>query len=352
MPQLSEQATILDVQSLAVHYGNSGGLFRRGRGSVVRAVHDVSFTLKQGETLALVGESGSGKSTIARALVRAVEPKDGQMLFQSRSGGTIDIAACDARRLRDVRREIRMVFQDPFTSLNPRMTIMEIITEPLRNYGVRGREELRGRAEAMIHSIGLRTSDLSRYPHAFSGGQRQRIGLLRALSLDPQIILADEPTSALDVSVQAQILNLMQRIQNERRISYVFITHDLHVVRHVSDRCAVLYLGQIVESAPTPLIFESPAHPYTRALLAAVPVSHPRLRRKRSLIRSEIPDPANRPGGCAFHPRCPYVQDICRTTPPPLVQITHHQPGLRHTAACHFANELPPLNSEGVAHER
>jgi peptide/nickel transport system ATP-binding protein len=338
-----DRAPILRVDGLRVAYTSGRSLLRRG--TSFTAVDDVTFDLYAGETLALVGESGSGKSTIARAILRVVEAAAGSIRYMPQAGPTIDVGGASAVALRQLRKDIRMVFQDPFSSLNPRMTVFDIIAEPLRNYGIARAAELRDRVEELIRVVGLRPADLGRYPHAFSGGQRQRIGLLRALSLDPQIILADEPTSALDVSVQAQVLNLMQRVQDERRLSYLFITHDLHVVRHVSDRCAVLYLGNVVETGSTKQLFERPSHPYTRALLASVPVSHPKHRRRRLPISSEIPDPAHRPGGCAFHPRCAFAQDICRTTKPAMVTVGDRA---GHTSACHFANELPEIGEEAV----
>ena len=340
---MSNPGSILEVQDLCTYFPVTRGVLKKQIGEV-RAVDGITFTMRRKETVALVGESGCGKSTAVRTIIRAVEPTRGKVLFETSQGDRVDITKMPKAGMREIRREIRMVFQDPFRSLNPRMTVLDNVGEPLRNYNIGTGSERRERVAELMVQVGLDANHLSRYPHAFSGGQRQRIGLARALAMQPRIILADEPTSALDVSVQAQILNLMQALQNQQEISYLFITHDLNVVRHFSDRSGVMYLGRIVEMAPTAKLFSMPKHPYTAALLAASPVPHPRLRGKRERISGDVPDPANRPKGCPFHPRCIFAKDLCREQEPELVQ----RPGdPEHTVACHFAEELELKNVKG-----
>jgi peptide/nickel transport system ATP-binding protein len=332
----SHTPVVLNVKELRTYFPITRGVMKRKIGEV-KAVDGISFTIRKRETVALVGESGCGKSTTVRTILRAIDPTGGEIVFHPKSGRTVDIVAANESAMREVRREVRMIFQDPFRSLNPRMTVLDNIGEPLRNYKVCSDKERRVRVSALLEDVGLDANHLTRYPHAFSGGQRQRIGLARALAMEPRLILADEPTSALDVSVQAQILNLMQALQDERGISYLFITHDLNVVRHFSDRSGVMYLGKIVEMGPTEKLFSRPRHPYTAALLAASPVSHPRLRGKRDRISGDVPDPANRPTGCSFHPRCRFATQKCRQEEPPLIAVKGDSD---HTVACHLAEEL------------
>lgn len=330
------RSNVLEVEDLCTYFPITRGMLKKQVGEV-KAVDGVSFSIGEAETVALVGESGCGKSTTVRTILRAVDPTGGRICFQAEDGGSVEITDLDERGMRRVRKEIRMVFQDPFRSLNPRMTVLDNVGEPLRNYRICPDGERRDRVAALIEQVGLDTNHLPRYPHAFSGGQRQRIGLARALATGPRLILADEPTSALDVSVQAQILNLMQRFQDERGLSYLFITHDLNVVRHFSDRSGVMYLGKIVEMGPTEPLYARPRHPYTEALLAASPVPHPRLRGRRKRISGDVPDPAKRPPGCPFHPRCIFAKDICREQEPELKPVDGAP---ERTVACHLSDEL------------
>ena len=333
---IQEGNSLLEVKNLRTYFPIIRGVLKKLVGEV-RAVDGIDFTVNAGETVALVGESGCGKSTTVRSILRAVDPTGGQILFHTREGSVVDIAQADEAKMRNVRRDVRMIFQDPYRSLNPRMTVLDNIGEPLRNYKVCSDKERRDRVATLLEQVGLDANHLVRYPHAFSGGQRQRIGLARALAMEPSLILADEPTSALDVSVQAQILNLMQSLQDSQMLSYLFITHDLNVVRHFSDRSGVMYLGKIVEMAPTENLYSSPRHPYTEALLAASPVPHPRLRGKRKRISGDVPDPADRPRGCFFHPRCVFAKDICREKEPELKPLNGNP---QHTVACHLHEEL------------
>lgn len=330
--------TLLEVKDLKKHFPLTGGVFSRVIGHV-RAVDGVSFSVQQGETLALVGESGCGKTTTGRLIARLYKPTAGEILF--RPGGAdapvVDLAQLDNQELRPLRQHMQMIFQDPYTSLNPRKTIMEIIGEPLKLNHVAKGKELEDRVVELMKLVGLRPEYVTRYPNAFSGGQRQRIGVARALALNPDLVIADEPVSALDVSVQAQILNLLKRLQQELNLTYIFISHDLSVVKHISSRVAVMYVGKIVETAPVRKLYVKPLHPYTEALLSAVHTTDPTAKdqKKRIVLQGDVPDPANPPRGCYFHPRCLYVQDICKQEAPPLREI---QPG--HSAACHFAEDL------------
>jgi oligopeptide/dipeptide ABC transporter ATP-binding protein len=330
--------TILEVKDLKKHFPVTGGVFSRVIGHV-RAVDGVSFSVKRGETLALVGESGCGKTTTGRLIARLYRPTAGEILFRpgGSESGVIDLAQLENKELRPLRQHMQMIFQDPYSSLNPRKTILEIIGEPLRLNNVAKGKELEARVVELMKVVGLRPEYITRYPNAFSGGQRQRIGVARALALNPSLVIADEPVSALDVSVQAQILNLLKRLQQELNLTYVFISHDLSVVKHISNRVAVMYVGKIVETAPVRKLYAKPLHPYTEALLSAVHVADPKLRdeRKRIVLQGDVPDPANPPSGCYFHPRCRYAKDICKHETPPLVEV---QPG--HLSACHFSNEL------------
>jgi peptide/nickel transport system ATP-binding protein len=325
---------LLEVNGLRKYFPIRTGFLRKIVGQV-RAVDDVSFSVERGETLALVGESGCGKTTTSRCILRALAPTDGQILFRTAEGAVVDVARLPKRRLRPLRRQMQMIFQDPFSSLNPRKTLLDIVGEPLLVNGTRNRRERVDRVAELLRLVGLRPEYMRRFPHAFSGGQRQRIGIARALALNPSLVVADEPVSALDVSVQAQILNLMLDLQAELGLTYLFVAHDLSVVKHVCDRVAVMYVGQIVELAPTGALFTAPQHPYTEALLSAVPKPDPRLRAQRIVLQGEVADPAHPPSGCYFHPRCPYALPICRTERPKLEAIA---PG--RLVSCHRAREL------------
>ena len=325
---------LLEVQGLRKFFPIRKGFLKRTVGEV-RAVDDVGFHVDRGETLSLVGESGCGKTTTSRCILRAIAPTAGEIRFRTAAGPVVDLAALPRRQLRPLRREMQMIFQDPFSSLNPRKTLLDIVGEPLLVNGVGSREERIGRVAELLRLVGLRPEYLRRFPHAFSGGQRQRIGIARALALSPSLVVADEPVSALDVSVQAQILNLMLDLQGQFGLTYLFVAHDLSVVKHVSDRVAVMYVGRIVELARTEALFTAPRHPYTEALLSAVPKPDPRLRAQRIVLEGEVADSANPPAGCHFHPRCAYAVDVCRTETPRLVPIA---PG--HLVACHRAADL------------
>ncbi len=325
---------LLDVRGLRKLYPIHRGFLRRVVGHV-RAVDGVSFHVDEGETLSLVGESGCGKTTTARCILRAITPTAGEIRFRTGEGAVVDVATLPKARLRPLRRQMQMIFQDPFSSLNPRRTLLDIVAEPLVANGVGDRRERVERVAELLRLVGLRPEYMRRYPHAFSGGQRQRVGIARALALHPRLVVADEPVSALDVSVQAQILNLMLDLQAELRLTYLFVAHDLSVVKHVSDRVAVMYVGRIVETAPTAALFATPRHPYTEALLSAVPTPDPRLRARRIVLTGEVADPAHPPAGCAFHPRCPYAVDACREEAPALIEVA---PG--HRVSCHRAGEL------------
>jgi oligopeptide/dipeptide ABC transporter ATP-binding protein len=325
---------LLSVRGLKKHFGVRGA-----RGATLKAVDDVSFDIRKGETFGLVGESGSGKSTVARLILRAYDLTAGQVLFRRQDGGVTDISALGHREMRPIRREMQMIFQDPYSSLNPRMTLRDLIGEPMAVHGY-GQAEIADRVADLLDCVGLRPEYALRYPHAFSGGQRQRIGIARALALSPAFIAADEAVSALDVSVAAQNINLMQDLQERFGLTYLFITHDLGMVEHISDRLAVMYLGRIVELGDTDALFDRPLHPYTEALLRSVPQPDPRRRRGRTLVRGEVPDAVNPPSGCAFHPRCPYATPRCAAEAPALREI-----GGR-AVRCHLAEDL---TLDGVA---
>jgi oligopeptide/dipeptide ABC transporter ATP-binding protein len=323
---------LLRVTGLTKHYPIRQGLFRRTVGTI-RAVDDVSFAITEGETLGLVGESGCGKTTTGRLILRLVERTAGSMELRL-NGQTVDLGALEGEELRRFRRHVQLIFQDPYSSLNPRMTVRDTIAEPLRAQGY-SRSEIDERVAWVTKACGLKTDFLRRYPHAFSGGQRQRICIARALVLRPKLVVCDEPVSALDVSVQAQILNLLKDLQQELGLTYLFIAHDLAVVENISARVAVMYAGRIVETAPTEVLFNRPRHPYTEALLNAVPVPDPRQRGTRVLLKGEVADPSNLPPGCAFHPRCPYADERCKGQVPPLREAA---PG--HWVACLRADEI------------
>jgi peptide/nickel transport system ATP-binding protein len=324
---------LLEVVNLKKHFPITSGLFDKVIGQV-KAVDGVSFSLNKGECLAIVGESGSGKTTVGRTLLRAYRPTDGQVVFHL-DGKAVDIVAAPESSLKELRRHMQMIFQDPYASLNPRMTVFEVVSEPLLIHGMKDRSEREQRVRQLMSQVGLEPAHMRRYPHAFSGGQRQRIGIARALALNPQLIVADEPVSALDVSVQAQILNLLQDLQQELGLTYLFIAHDLSVVRHIADRVAVMYVGKIVENAPVDALYSRPRHPYTEALLAAAPLADPTRRQAPIILQGEVADPANPPSGCPFHPRCRHAQDACKTDVPELREIAPD-----HEVSCHLADEL------------
>jgi len=330
----SSTQPLLEVRNLKKYFPIRRGFLKRTVGNV-KAVDDVSFHVSEGETVGLVGESGCGKTSTGRCIVRAIDPTSGQMWYQDPVLGRVDIAKVDQEQIRVVRRSIRMIFQDPYASLNPRMTLQEIVGAPLRAMGLMKGDEIEARVAEMLTMVGLRPEYMRRYPHAFSGGQRQRIGLARALAPLPTFVVCDEPVSALDVSVQAQILNLLKEFQEKMGLTFLFVAHDLSVVAHISDRVAVMYVGKIVESAPTSEIFTNPKHPYTEALMSAIPLPDPRPREKRVLLTGEVANPANPPTGCYFHPRCKYAKEICSRVEPPLEEISPS-----HYAKCHFAREL------------
>ena len=328
---------LVDVRSLKKYFPIRKGLLQREVGRV-HAVDDVTFAVREGETLGLVGESGCGKSTLGRTIVRLLEPTDGNVLFQGR-----DISSLGTRALRPLRRQMQMVFQDPYASLNPRKRVGSIIGTPLKIHGVE-KSERRQRVQELLETVGLSPEHYNRFPHEFSGGQRQRIGVARALALRPKLIVADEPVSALDVSIQSQMLNLLDDLQQELDLTYIFIAHDLGVVRHVSNRIAVMYLGKLVELSPAEELYDRPIMPYTEALLSAVPIPDPDLsaKRERIVLQGDVPSPINPPSGCRFHPRCRYMTDICREVEPPLTDY-----GNGHLAACHH-----PLNVDRATLER
>jgi peptide/nickel transport system ATP-binding protein len=323
---------LLDIRNLKKYFPIQKGFLRRVAGYVY-AVDDVSLYIKEGETLGLVGESGCGKTTTARCILRVLQPTAGQILFQVDPETRVDLAALSRWEVRPLRRHMQMVFQDPFSSLNPRMTLFDIVGEPLLVQGMRNRKERHERVAELLRQVGLRPEYMTRYPHAFSGGQRQRISMARTLALNPRLVVADEPTSSLDVSVQAQILNLMLELQSQYHLTYLFVTHDLGVVRHICDRVAVMYVGKIVELAPTSDLFETPRHPYTQALLSAIPKPDPRLQSERILLQGDVANPADPPPGCYFHPRCRFAIDICRVEPPVLREIAPS-----HLVSCHLVN--------------
>lgn len=329
---------LIEISNLKKYFPVRRGFLRR-ISSYVNAVDDVSFSINEGETLGLVGESGCGKTTIGRCILRAIEPDSAQIFFHYRNGETINIMQCKTEELRILRKDLQLIFQDPFSSLNPRMTIKNIIGEPLLVHNIAKGKEQEEMVIMLLKTVGLLPEHMNRYPHAFSGGQRQRIGIARAIATNPRFIVCDEAVSALDVSVQAQILNLLQDIQAEFNLTYLFISHDLGVVEHIADRVAVMYVGKIMELSESRELFIKPRHPYTEALLSAVPRPDPHFRSNRILLNGEVADPANPPAGCYFHPRCRYVKDICRIQFPPLENAANK--GEReHLVACHFAEQL------------
>lgn len=332
--QTSAATPLLQVKDLKKYFSVRQGIFRREVGQV-KAVDGVTFRVNHGQTVGLVGESGCGKTTTSRCLLRAVNPTSGQVLFQDPQLGEVDVAQADKQTLRQIRLNMQMIFQDPFSSLNPRMTVRDIVGEPLIINRIARGQEVEDRVADLLRRVGLRGETMHRYPHAFSGGQRQRIGIARALALNPKLVIADEPVSALDVSIQAQTLNLLQDLQEEFQLSYLFVAHDLSVVQHISDYIVVMYVGKIVEQAPNEQLFFAPQHPYTEALLSSIRRPDPLATRDRIVLEGEIPDPANPPSGCYFHQRCRYATDHCRLESPPLREVLPN-----HYAACHYSEEL------------
>ncbi len=325
---------LLRVNDLVKYFPIKRGMLKTTVGHV-RAVDGVSFHIRERETLGLVGESGCGKTTTGRCIMRAIEPTRGEVLYTRTNGETVNIPDLEKDDMKDLRREIQMIFQDPYSSLNPRMTLLQIVGEPLVVNKVAKGRELEERVAELLRVVGLRPEYMRRYPHAFSGGQRQRIGIARALALNPRFIVADEPVSALDVSIQAQVLNLLQDLQQEFGLTYLFVAHDLSVVEHISDRVAVMYVGKLVEMAATESLYYHPLHPYTEALMSSVPKPDPRAIKRRIVLEGEVANPANPPSGCYFHPRCRYCIDLCKVEEPELVEL---EPD--HFVKCHRAKEL------------
>lgn len=323
-----DKKTILEVNNLKQYYPIKGGFFRRTIGQV-KAVDGISFKINEGQTMGLVGESGCGKSSAGRSILRLQTPTDGTVLFDGE-----DITKIQGRKLREARQGFQMVFQDPYASLNPLQMVGDIVAEPIKNYHKISKEELEKEVKALLVKVGLNTEDYYKYAHEFSGGQRQRVGIARALALKPKLIILDEPVSALDVSVQSQVLNLLDDLQEEFNLSYLFIAHDLSVVKHVSDYIGVMYLGHIVEQGPSDEIYNNPKHPYTQALISAIPEIDPEKRKERILLTGDLPSPANPPTGCPFHTRCPIAQEACKTTKPKYKEVSQN-----HFAACLLIEE-------------
>ena len=325
---MSKGDRILDVRNIHMRF--------ESKGVCVRAVTDVSFPVLEGETIGIVGESGCGKTTLGRCIVRAYEPSEGSVMYTTADGETLDFLKIDRQTMKKYRKEIQMIFQDPYSSLDPRMTVLDIIKEPIHaNYPKMPKQEIEKKVMDIAARVGLNTTYLKRYPHAFSGGQRQRIGIARALVLNPRVIVCDEAVSALDVSIQAQVINLLHDLQQEFGLTYLFISHDLSVVEYISDKVGVMYLGKMVEFAPTRTLFSHPMHPYTESLLSAVPVADPTVKIERIPLEGEIPNPANPPSGCFFHTRCRFCREKCRQETPEYAELEKD-----HFVACHFAREL------------
>ncbi len=336
LKKMSNPHHLLEVKGLRKHFPIVRGIFSTVKGTV-QAVDDVNIFIRKSETLGLVGESGCGKTTVGRCIARAYQPTSGEMLYQPEEGQVVDLAALSGKGIGPFRRDIRMIFQDPYSSLNPRMTIFDVVSEVLRANQICPKSEMQDRVEDLLKRVGLRPEYMQRYPHAFSGGERQRIGIARALITNPHLVICDEAVSALDVSVRAQILNLLKQLQNDFHLTYLFISHDLSVIRYICDRIVVMYVGKVVEVSDTLDLYTNPKHPYTEALLSSVPVADPtgREQRKRISLRGEIADPSNPPAGCYFNPRCRFAQERCKTETPNLRDL-----GNQHSAACHFTGEL------------
>lgn len=341
-PTVATETTqpLVRIRDLKMHFPLTQGILIQRQVGSIRAVDGITLDIPKGKTLGLVGESGSGKSTIGRCLVRLYKPTSGSMFM-----GDTDLAHVERKALRTVRRQVQMVFQDPFASLNPRFTIGALVAEPMYIHHFGTKAEIRQRTEELLATVGLNPAFVDRYPHEFSGGQRQRIAIARTISIQPQFIIADEPVSALDVSIRAQVINLMQHLQRQMGLTYLFISHDLSVVRRMADRIAVMYLGALMEVADRNELYDNPLHPYTAALLSAVPIPNPKVerQRKRIILRGDLPSPSNIPSGCRFHTRCPIAQDICREVEPKLEDKT----GTHHLAACHFSAQVSALEHSG-----
>lgn len=332
MTQVDSSEALVSVRNLVKRFPIRGGLLSREVASV-KAVSDVSFDIRKGETLGLVGESGCGKSTLGRCILRLIEPTSGQIFFKGQ-----DITAHPVSEMRKLRRNMQIIFQDPYASLNPRMTVEEILGEPLDIHKIcQSKHERKHRIMELLDLCGLRREAIARYPHEFSGGQRQRICIARALAVEPEFIVCDEPVSALDVSIQAQIVNLMQDLQKELGLTYLFIAHDLKVVEHISTRVAVMYLGQVVETATAEDLYQQPKHPYTRALLSAIPIPDPTYQKERMILKGDVPSPIHPPTGCHFHPRCPVAKEECRVQSPLLRDLRQPDRSVTHSVSCHLA---------------
>jgi peptide/nickel transport system ATP-binding protein len=335
---------LLEVKDLKKHFPVVKGFVASKTVGYVKAVDGVNFFIRRGETLGLVGESGCGKTTTGRLILRAYEPTGGEVWFDDRDMGQVNVADLDKRQLKEIRKNMQMIFQDPYSSLNPRMTLLQIVGEPLLVNKIARGQELQDRVAELLRVVGLRPEYMTRYPHAFSGGQRQRIGVARALAMNPQLVVCDEPVSALDVSIQAQTLNLLQDLQEQFGLTYLFVSHDLSVVEHISDRVAVMYVGKLVEHATTDALFRNPLHPYTEALLSSVPKADPRFRGEPIVLPGDVADPANPPTGCYFHPRCSYAKDVCAKEAPHLRELQKE-----HFVSCHRAEELNLIGVLGTS---
>lgn len=330
---MTAKQPLLQVKQLKQYFPIKGGFFG-ATVNHVKAVDDISFDVFEGETLSIVGESGCGKSTTGRSILRLEQPTDGEVLFENRN-----MTSLTRSELRRTRKDLQVIFQDPYASINPRQTVADVLMEALAIQNVVPKEQRRERAISLLETVGLAAYQIDRYPHEFSGGQRQRIGIARALAVNPKLIICDEAVSALDVSIQAQVINLLKQLQRDFKLTYIFISHDLGVVRHISDRIIVMYLGKIVEIADKKSLFEQPQHPYTQALLSSIPTLNPRAKTQRILLKGEVPSPIDPPQGCRFHTRCPYAQERCRQEEPKLEQMEQSRKG--HEVACHFAGNLP-----------
>jgi oligopeptide/dipeptide ABC transporter ATP-binding protein len=338
----TENNILLEVKGLKKYFPIKKGFFQKVVGNT-RAVDDVSFFIRENEVLGMVGESGCGKTTVGRTVLRLYDPTAGEIWYRKKDGERVDVAQLTQEEMKPLRKEMRMIFQDPFSSLNPRHPVKDIISEPLVIHGIMKGRQMENRVAELMEAVGLNPAYMQRYPHQFSGGQRQRIGLARTLALNPRLIIGDEPVSALDVSVQAQVLNLMQNLQKKLGLTLLFVAHDLSVVEHISDRIIVMYVGNIFEMAETTELLRHPKHPYTESLISSVPPADPDIKIERMILEGDVPSPANPPSGCVFHPRCRYAQDVCKRERPQLKEVT---PG--HFAFCHFAKTL---NLKGIAAE-